>query len=91
MQYHFKVTGLMSGSSLDGVDLAFCEFSRELEGLGFQDCPCRNHPLSILVKRLAGKSGLLSNNEVLELDLLLGMHFADLINDFHSSHKLAPN
>ncbi len=90
MQVSFKVTGLMSGSSLDGVDLAFCEFNRDHKGWDSRIVHAETIPYPSWLKDLLENPDALSNTEVLELDLLLGMHFADLINDFHSRHNVLP-
>lgn len=81
----------MSGSSLDGVDLAYCEFSREQNEWDSRIVHCETIAYPSWLKGLLENPATLSNNEVMELDLLLGMHFAELINDFHRRHNLAPN
>ncbi len=68
----YKVTGLMSGSSLDGVDLAYCEFSREKNEWDFRIVHCETIAYPSWLKGLLHNPALLSNNEVMELDLLLG-------------------
>ena len=91
MPITYKVTGLMSGSSLDGVDLAYCEFCREDKGWDSSIVHCETIPYPDWLKGLLLNPSLLSNTEVMELDLLLGVHFAELINDFHQRHSVAPN
>lgn len=87
----YKVTGLMSGSSLDGVDLAFCEFRREEGTWDSRIVHCDTTPYPSWLRVLLEDPSRLSNSEVLELDLLLGTYYAELINDFHRRHNVAPN
>ena len=91
MGIKYKVTGLMSGSSLDGVDLAFCEFSREKTGWDSRIIHCETQAYPSWLRDLLENPATLSNNEVLELDLLLGMHYAELIIDFHRRYNVVPN
>ena len=81
----------MSGSSLDGVDLAYCEFSREEKAWDSRIVHCETIPYPDWLKGLLLNPASLSNSELMELDLLLGVHFAELINDFHQGHNVAPN
>lgn len=81
----------MSGSSLDGVDLAYCEFTRKPDGWDSRIIHCETLPYPPWLKAILVNPSSLSNNEIMELDLLLGMHFAELINDFHSKHDITPN
>jgi len=81
----------MSGSSLDGVDLAYCEFSRESDEWDSRIVFCETLPYPPWLKGLLTDPSALSNNEVMELDLLLGTFYAELINDFHRRHNLVPN
>ncbi len=91
MRTKYKVTGLMSGSSLDGVDLAYCEFSREEKRWDSRIVFCETLPYPSWFKGLLEDPSSLSNSEILELDLLLGTFYAELINDFHRRHNVVPN
>jgi anhydro-N-acetylmuramic acid kinase len=51
MAQSFEILGLMSGSSLDGLDLAWCRFYRSSEGTPFSyeilAAECRTFPQSL--------------------------------------------
>lgn len=81
----------MSGSSLDGVDLAYCEFRREDEMWDSRIVHCETIPYPSWLKILLDDPASLSNNEVLELDLLLGTFYAEEIRDFHRRHNVVSN
>ena len=87
----YRVTGLMSGSSLDGVDLACCEFTREQEKWNFQILEAETTPYPAPLKEQLEMATSWEMERILELDLTLGRFFAELINEFHSGHGLAPD
>ena len=86
----YRVTGLMSGSSLDGVDLACCEFSRESGRWGFQILEAETIPYPSTLKKQLGMATSWDRPRILELDVSLGKFYAKLINEFHTSHGLSP-
>jgi anhydro-N-acetylmuramic acid kinase len=86
-----RVTGLMSGSSLDGVDLAYCEFSRVSGKWNYRIIEAETIPYPDPLKDMLGKAAGWGMERILELDRVLGNHFAGIINDFHSRHRLSPD
>ncbi|NND78213.1 MAG: anhydro-N-acetylmuramic acid kinase [Flavobacteriales bacterium] len=86
----YKVIGLMSGTSLDGVDLAFCTFKKEddwsYEILATKTYPYSDHWLEIL------RNISFVNKEHLEvINKDLGSYYADLITDFCDTNHLIPD
>jgi len=86
----YKVIGIMSGTSLDGVDLAFCTFAKkkkwEYEINAVKTYQYPNSWLEIL------RNISLVNKAHLEIiDKELGHFFADLISDFCDSFQLIPD
>jgi anhydro-N-acetylmuramic acid kinase len=87
----YRVTGLMSGSSLDGVDLACCEFSRESGKWSFQILEAETIPYPPTLKEQLGMATSWDRARILDLDVSLGKFYAKLINEFHTSHGLSPD
>jgi anhydro-N-acetylmuramic acid kinase len=90
MSDRYLVTGLMSGSSLDGVDLAFCEFSRDQEGWKYRIVHAETIPYTPYLKSRMENPPRRMNDEIRQLDVLMGEHFAGLINDFHNRYSVVP-
>ena len=86
----YKVIGLMSGTSLDGVDLAFCTFDKN-GGWDYEINAVKTYPYSNPWLEILGNV-IQSNKAHLEiLDKELGLYFADLITDFCDSNQLIPD
>lgn len=80
----------MSGSSLDGVDLACCEFISKNRMWKFRILAAETFPYPAPLKDLLGNSGPLSADQVSDLDLQLGLHYGNLLNNFHAKHEIRP-
>jgi len=91
MKDQYRVTGLMSGSSMDGVDLACCDFKWDGEQWAYHIIEAETFPYEDdLRRKLAGACNL-GQGEIFELDLELGNYFADLLNAFHRKTDLHPD
>jgi len=87
----YKVTGLMSGSSLDGVDLACCTFIRNRGEWSFDIIASETLPYpGELITRLHNASNR-SMEDIRILDDELGQYYGELINQFHSRNNLLPD
>lgn len=76
----------MSGTSLDGLDMAFCEFSKETEwSFGLIDAI--TVPYSEQWKERLKKAHLLNASELMLLHHELGVLHGELVLDFLSKHK----
>jgi len=91
MQAAYLVTGLMSGSSLDGCDLASVRLQLDHGRWIYAFGPTETHAYpEELLKRLR-LAHACSDAEAASLDLQLGAHFASLLNRFHREHGLKPD
>jgi len=83
-----RIIGVMSGSSLDGLDLAFCQFSPHSSGWAFTILQAETiaYPPS-WHRRLSGISGLMAKN-MAQLDTDLGEFIGQSIVSFVSKHTL---
>ncbi len=91
MAEKYRVTGLMSGSSMDGVDLACCDLTWdghrwEYEILAAETLPYNDELLFKLEHACNW-----DRKEIVKLDLELGAHYATLLNGFHQKVKLRPD
>ncbi len=88
METQYRVIGLMSGSSLDGIDLAYCVFCKSDTGwtfsLKYTDCIEWDEPIQQELKRATQLSG----KELWHLHSRLGNYFGNKINAFVSRYAL---
>lgn len=86
----YKVLGLMSGTSLDGLDIAFCRFWKE-ENWGFEIVAAKTYSydqtwLEILTNILGTKKSYLDT-----LDKELAIFYADRVKEFILKHQVVPD
>lgn len=77
-----EILGLMSGTSLDGLDIAHVSFAFEADNVSFELLHCQtfNYPSSVLKK--LEKVTKLSAEELQLFDKELGTCFAEMVNSF---------
>ena len=90
MDNSYTVTGLMSGSSMDGVDLACCELVLDERGWNYRILAAETVPYPETLLKKLEHACTWSMEEIRELDLELGEYFAEQLNDFHQRHALSP-
>jgi len=89
----FKALGLMSGSSLDGLDLAFCEFRFAESGalnewrLVASDTLSFSEPWKKILAELPAGSAF----QLAEAHAAFGEYVGDLVNAFLEEHQLTPD
>jgi len=91
MNDKYRVTGLMSGSSMDGTDLACCDMVWDGNRWGYRIIEAETFPYDPELKLKLEAACNWNRNEIEELDRELGEYYASLLNDFHTSHKLVPD
>lgn len=77
-----KALGLMSGTSLDGVDLALCRFHLRGEKWAFEIERAETIPYSGEWEAKLKNLHMADADQILETNAALGRHFACLINEF---------
>lgn len=88
MDYH--VIGLMSGTSLDGLDIAYCKFFSE-GGWKFQLLHSETIIYDDEWKDKLKRVHLMSAEDISRLDALYGMYLGSMVNHFCSKHSIRPD
>ncbi len=86
----YIATGLMSGTSMDGVDIATVVFSCMDENTRFEVIRADFYPYSVEMRARLDNAMTLSGYELTVLDHDLGVAFADFIGDHLSSQEERP-
>lgn len=90
-QAEYRVTGVMSGSSLDGVDLAFCCFSAGRSGWSYRILRAETIPYPPpILEQLSGASGW-DRTALRKMDVTLGHFYAEQIHSFHERIHRIPD
>ena len=83
-----KVLGVMSGTSLDGLDLAAIEFTQSNEGLAYTFISTQFISYNNEWKKKLANSTTLSGLELTRLDVEFGRSIGEKVNEFIQSEKL---
>jgi anhydro-N-acetylmuramic acid kinase len=85
----YKILGIMSGSSLDGIDLAFCEFNFDGDSWNFKLIKCETVQYNnYWIDKLTG-APVLSNEKLEHLHRTYGLFLGNISNTFLSNHNLS--
>ncbi|MCF6171182.1 MAG: anhydro-N-acetylmuramic acid kinase [Bacteroidales bacterium] len=87
---NYSALGIMSGSSLDGVDLAYCTFQREKEKWSYQIVHADTIPFGEEWKVILSGLPLKSAVELIKYDMSFGIFLAGLANNFMDKYKVEP-
>jgi len=90
-EVNYKVIGLMSGTSLDGVDLCYAHFVHKNKKWSYQIIACQTieYPNELTEKLLITTHS--SAEQLFILDKQLGVFFSEVINGFIEKHKIERN
>lgn len=84
------ILGLMSGTSLDGLDLCLVDFKYDKEwSFSILKTDTVEYPNELLVK--LKEAIKLNGLELSQLDIDLGLYFGDKVNDFIDDSAIKPN
>ena len=87
----YTALGIMSGSSLDGLDLAFCSFERGGDGWSYQIVQSETIPYpeewKLILADLPEKTAV----ELVEYDIGYGIFLAEAVNGFLDKSGLEPD
>ena len=83
-----RVIGVMSGSSLDGLDLACCTFHQENRGWHYNIEQSDTLSYEEQMSRKLGKLNTFNAEAFIDIDVQLGRFIGDAINRFIKEYKL---
>ena len=86
-----RLIGLMSGTSLDGLDIAHVEFNITGEHYTFQLIHSKTYELPVSIKRQLESIPNALAHSVFKLNQEIGSHYADCVNAFISEHRIEKN
>jgi anhydro-N-acetylmuramic acid kinase len=87
---NYKIIGLMSGTSGDGLDMAFCEFDKQ-EEWSFTIQTAETVPFPLPLEKSLAQSHLLAGEELTYLDMLFGKWMGKQVKSFCIKHHLTPD
>lgn len=91
MQNHvYRMIGLMSGTSGDGLDIAYCEFQKT-DQWHFELAACETVPFPDKLLQKLKKAHLLSGLKLSLLDVKFGKWMGEQVKDFVERHQLNPD
>jgi anhydro-N-acetylmuramic acid kinase len=90
MKQIYHVLGIMSGTSLDGLDLAFCEFEKK-DRWAFSLIAGETIPYNEVWSEKLRTAPLLSAEELMRLNADFGKYIGKLSSDFCFRHKVKPD
>ena len=85
-----SAVGVMSGSSLDGLDISYCDFKYIESKWQFQNLNGETIPFPKDIYSLLLKARDLSGRELTKLDVRLGIWMGQMIRDFCRRHQYQP-
>ncbi|MBT3424704.1 MAG: anhydro-N-acetylmuramic acid kinase [Bacteroidetes bacterium] len=87
----YTVLGIMSGTSLDGLDLALCSFQKEDESWSFKIIKAQTYEYDSVWREKLGQCSLLSSFDLLQLDKNFGFYIGKKVNAFLKNTKYKPD
>jgi anhydro-N-acetylmuramic acid kinase len=91
MEYIYNVLGLMSGTSLDGLDMALCRFEKTSEHWEYEVIAAETHPYSDELQSRLSEATTLSAYDFAKLDVELATTMAAAIRTFLAKQTVRPD
>lgn len=88
---HYKVIGLMSGTSLDGLDMAYCEFTKEDNQWEFNIKAAETKAYDEEWKLQLARITEVNGEALMISDLKLGDWMGQAVKSFIEKHQLEPD
>jgi anhydro-N-acetylmuramic acid kinase len=86
----YKTIGLMSGTSLDGLDVAYCEFEKNSDGWKYDIKHAETFAYSPEWKESLSNIVTASSQELMNVNVALGKLFGQLVNEFITKYRVSP-
>jgi anhydro-N-acetylmuramic acid kinase len=83
----YKAIGLMSGTSLDGVDIAYCEFRNDADAWKYKIISAETHPYNDLWKKNLSDALNADAIQLISLHKEYGSFLGKLVRNFISENK----
>lgn len=87
----YKGIGIMSGTSLDGLDIAYAEYHLKDNEWSFSPGPAKTIKYPDEIKKKLESSMQFSGEELAELDSSYGLWIGEQVNEFIKKQHLSPN
>lgn len=87
-QHKYHMIGLMSGTSCDGLDVAYCEFWRANGQWSYAIKAAETLPYQLDLRQKLKRASQLSAVEIAHLDAQLGRSFGEACKTFIDKHEL---
>lgn len=88
VQHTYNVIGLMSGTSLDGLDIAYCRFTKKDKKWSYDILAANTISYTSNLKKKLALASSFSGLELALLDVQLGVYFGKQVNKFIKENKL---
>jgi anhydro-N-acetylmuramic acid kinase len=86
----YKTIGLMSGTSLDGLDVAYCEFNFHNKQWHFEIPFATTYPFPKALSQKLRNAATLKGEDLHKLSVEFGKHSAGCVNQFMAEHPCSP-
>ncbi len=86
----YKVLGLMSGTSLDGVDIAICSFMKSTSEWNYRLLYSHTYSYNVQWKSSLSQADKISGNKLIRLDREYGSFLGELVNDSVKQSGIQP-